>query len=269
MFPHYTLAHWGKLKVRIYCEVQQINLKIVSHLTKKWNFKVVMQLKRYCQIDTLQHFARNVRHSQPHMSKDVDATVWLRSALSITRCSRRSQSHIPQRCAVATRPLFGFSDCKPAAEEGPISCNWPGWGLDNLKAKGQSDGGRKCLELEQIDRLLCAVKNNKLWRNFCLTSSFAKNIKHVTYFKIANQQHQQNPVNELSCTNLYALVCFLRTILFYGTRCIFHAIACLLAKCDHDTDGDYFGFQDSPKKAEQTLHAVSLSLCTNKYELLN
>jgi len=43
-----------------------------------------------------------------------------------------------------------------------------------------------------------------------LTSSFAKNIKHATYFKIANQQ-QQNPVNELSCTDLYALVCFLRT----------------------------------------------------------
>jgi len=54
-----------------------------------------------------------------------------------------------------------------------------------------------------------------------LTSSFAKNIKHATYFKIANQQHQQNPVNELSCTNLYALVCFLRTNIcgsfFYGT----------------------------------------------------
>jgi len=44
-----------------------------------------------------------------------------------------------------------------------------------------------------------------------LTSLFAKNIKHATYFKTANQQHQQNPVNELSCTNLYALVCFLRT----------------------------------------------------------
>jgi len=44
-----------------------------------------------------------------------------------------------------------------------------------------------------------------------LTSSFAKNIKHTTYFKTANQQQQQNPVNELSCTNLYALLCFLRT----------------------------------------------------------
>ena len=44
-----------------------------------------------------------------------------------------------------------------------------------------------------------------------LTSLFAKNIKHATYFKIANQQQQQNPVNELSCTNLCALVCFLRT----------------------------------------------------------
>ena len=41
-----------------------------------------------------------------------------------------------------------------------------------------------------------------------LTSSFAKNIKHATYCKIANQQHQQNPVNELSCSNLYALVLF-------------------------------------------------------------
>jgi len=44
-----------------------------------------------------------------------------------------------------------------------------------------------------------------------LTSSFAKNIKHATYFKTANQQHRQNPVKELSCTNSYALVCFLRT----------------------------------------------------------
>ena len=44
-----------------------------------------------------------------------------------------------------------------------------------------------------------------------LTSSLGKNIKHATYFKIANQQHQQNPVNELSCTNLHALVCFLQT----------------------------------------------------------
>jgi len=44
-----------------------------------------------------------------------------------------------------------------------------------------------------------------------LTSLFAKIINNVTYFKTANQQHQQNPVNELSCTNLYALVCFLRT----------------------------------------------------------
>jgi len=44
-----------------------------------------------------------------------------------------------------------------------------------------------------------------------LTSLFAKTIMHATYFKTANQQHQQNPVNELSCTNLYALVCFLRT----------------------------------------------------------
>jgi len=56
-----------------------------------------------------------------------------------------------------------------------------------------------------------------------LTSLFAKNIKHATYFKTANQQHQQNHVNELSCTNIYALVCFLRKkymrFLFYGTRC--------------------------------------------------
>jgi len=44
-----------------------------------------------------------------------------------------------------------------------------------------------------------------------LTSLFAKTIMHATYFKTAYQQHQQNPVNELSCTNLYALVCFLRT----------------------------------------------------------
>ena len=44
-----------------------------------------------------------------------------------------------------------------------------------------------------------------------LTSLFAKTIMHATYFKTANQQHQQNPVNELNCTNLYALICFLRT----------------------------------------------------------
>jgi len=42
-------------------------------------------------------------------------------------------------------------------------------------------------------------------------SSFAKNIQHVTYFKTANQQQHQNPVNEPSFTNLHLLVCFLQT----------------------------------------------------------
>ena len=32
----------------------------------------------------------------------------------------------------------------------------------------------------------------------------------MPHFNIANQQHQQNPVNELSCTNLCTLVSFLR-----------------------------------------------------------
>jgi len=43
-----------------------------------------------------------------------------------------------------------------------------------------------------------------------------------------------------------------------------YSIACLLAKRDHDTDGDYFGFQESTTNV-----AVSLSLRTNKYELRN
>jgi len=135
-------------------------------------------------------FARNVRPSQPHMSEDVDATVWLCSV----RCRLRAGPGvpIPQRCAVATRPHFGFSGCKPAAVINRVEV-WtiwrPKWRRDEVW----------CLELEQIDCFLCAV-NNKLWRNIW---------RH--HFKIANQQHQQNPVNELSCTNLYALVCFLRT----------------------------------------------------------
>ena len=56
-----------------------------------------------------------------------------------------------------------------------------------------------------------------------LTSSFAKNIKHTTYFEIASQQHRENPVNKLSCTNLYALDCFfyeqIYAVPFYGTQC--------------------------------------------------
>ena len=44
-----------------------------------------------------------------------------------------------------------------------------------------------------------------------LTSSFAKNILQSAYFKIANQQHHQTPVNELRFTNLHPPVCFLRT----------------------------------------------------------
>jgi len=66
-----------------------------------------------------------------------------------------------------------------------------------------------------------------------LTSSFANNIKHATYFKTANQQHQQNPVNELRCTNLYALVCFLRTNI-YAVRFMVHGvhtIKCYGDKC--------------------------------------
>jgi len=44
---------------------------------------------------------------------------------------------IPRRHTVTTRPHFGFSGCKPAAEECVthiISCNWPGGGLDYLEA---------------------------------------------------------------------------------------------------------------------------------------
>jgi len=57
---------------------------------------------------------------------------------------------------------------------------------------------------------------------WCL--SFAKNIKHATYFKIANQQHQQNPVNELSCSNLYALVCFLQTYIYMRFLFMVHSV---------------------------------------------
>ena len=147
-------------------------------------------------------FARNVRPSQPHKSEDVDTTVWL-------RCRSRAGPGvpIPQRCAVATRPHFGFSGCTPAAEEGPCLVMervevWTIW-----RPKGRRDEVW-CLALEQIDRLLCAV-NNKLWHNFW--RHYLQRILSMPHFKTANQQHQQNPVNELSCTNLYSLVCFLRT----------------------------------------------------------
>jgi len=57
-----------------------------------------------------------------------------------------------------------------------------------------------------------------------LTSLFAKTIMHAIYFKTANQQHQQNPVNELSCTNLYALVCFLRRNICVLFACLYRML---------------------------------------------
>jgi len=45
-----------------------------------------------------------------------------------------------KRWVVATRPHFGFSGCKPAAEEGSISCNRPVWGLEYLKARVDPEG---------------------------------------------------------------------------------------------------------------------------------
>jgi len=66
-----------------------------------------------------------------------------------------------------------------------------------------------------------------------LTSSLAKNIKHATYFIIANQQNQQNPVNELSCTNLYTLVCFLRATIC-GSFFMVHSVQTICTSLEID-----------------------------------
>ena len=81
-----------------------------------------MQLRRYCQIGTLYHLLEMSAlrsHTRAKTSTPLFDCV-------VDRSRAGPGVPIPQRCAVATRPHFGFSSCTPAAEEGPISCNGPG-----------------------------------------------------------------------------------------------------------------------------------------------
>jgi len=69
------------------------------------------------------------------------------------------------------------SGCKPAAEEGPISCNGPGWGMDYLKAKVTA--GWSLVSRAWADRP-SPLRGKQYIMTQILTSSFAKNIMHAT-----------------------------------------------------------------------------------------
>ena len=153
MFPHYL----GEVKRSNLLQSATYKLKNCITFDKKWNFKVTGQLKRQSDWNIIT-IARNVHPSQPHKSEDVDATVWLRYRSRAGRAFPFLSYALSQLVHI-----LDFPAVKPAAEEGPIFCNRPGWGLDYLEARVTA--GWSLVSRAWADRKSHFV-NNKLWRNF-------------------------------------------------------------------------------------------------------
>jgi len=129
MFPHYTL---GKVKS------SNLLRSVTDKLKNRITFDKNETLKLPCNWeDTVRLAHYNICSKCPPFAATQERRRRRRCLTASVRCRSRAGPGvpIPQQCAVATRPHFGFSGCTPAAEEGPISCNRPGWGLDYLKAK--------------------------------------------------------------------------------------------------------------------------------------